>query len=385
MVNVDVCPGSAVAVIVSIAEVEQEGMAEQTHPERTDDASGSWLCRDGIDRQRMLDMEERVRPVRQRAAVIMTFAILAAGPWLGWWPVAFVVSIMLCFAAADRLMPRLARPEFLMFGAWVCSVLTIAVAVALSGGPGVSALSWLAIPVVTLSTRFSIRGIVVGVVIAIVLALTVAYAIDAHAVLKDPVLAIVPVALIICIAALSTPLMQSDIQHRNDAVIDQLTGMLNRNALGARVNELTQQASLTGEPVGVIVGDLDHFKNINDTMGHAVGDVVLREVAYLLRKQLRAFDLAYRLGGEEFLVLLPGAELEATAELAQRLREVVASSTVAGEVRTTISLGVGGSRRGEPFDYDAVFAEADAALYEAKTNGRDQVCLAGGDRVLALA
>ena len=62
----------------------------------------------------MLDMEERLRPVRRRAAVIMALAILAAGPWLGWWPLIFVVSILSCFSAADRLMPRLARPEFLL-------------------------------------------------------------------------------------------------------------------------------------------------------------------------------------------------------------------------------------------------------------------------------
>lgn len=71
-------------------------------------------------------------------------------------------------------------------------------------------------------------------------------------------------------------------------------GVEPEHILGVRVNELTEQASLTGEPVEVIIGDLDRFKNINDTIGHAVGDVVLREVAYLLHKQLRAFDLAAR-------------------------------------------------------------------------------------------
>ena len=75
----------------------------------------------------------------------------------------------------------------------------------------------------------------------------------------------------------------------------------------------------------MIVGDLDHFKMINDTHGHPVGDSVLKDVAYLLRKQLRAFDLAYRLGGEEFLILLPGSDLERTVELAERLRERVAA------------------------------------------------------------
>jgi diguanylate cyclase (GGDEF)-like protein len=333
----------------------------------------------------MFDMEARVRPVRQRAAVIMSLAILAAGPWLGWWPLVFVVCILSCFAFADRLMDRLARPEFLMFAAWVCSSMTIAGAVALSGPLGVSALSWMAIPVMTLSTRFSLRGVLVGVALSIVLILAVAFAIDDHVVLANPVLAIVPVALVLCIAVLSTPLMQSDIQHRSDAVLDQLTGMLNRTALEARVQELTQQANLTGEPVGVIVGDLDRFKSINDTHGHAVGDAVLRDVAYELRKQLRAFDLAYRLGGEEFLVLLPGGDLDAAVELAERLRAGVADSRPGGGLLVTMSLGASASARGERFDYESVFAAADAALYDAKHAGSNCVRVPEHERVPAFA
>jgi diguanylate cyclase (GGDEF)-like protein len=374
-----------VPVTVCAAGVEQVVVEPvDSHSDDTKVQASSWLCRDDFDRQRMLDMEERVRPVRQRAAAVMALAILAAGPWLGWWPLVFVVCILTCFAAADLLMPKLARPEFLMFGAWVCSGLTIALAVALSGGPGVSVLSWMAIPVMTLSSRFSMRGVVVGVIISIVLALVVAFAVDAHAVIANPVLLIVPVALILCVAVLSTPLMRSDIQHRSDAVIDQLTGMLNRKALATRVRELAQQSEVTGEPVGVIVGDIDHFKRINDTRGHTVGDVVLKEVAYVLRKQLRAFDLAYRLGGEEFVILLPGSDLGRSAELAERLREAVAADELGGGVSVTMSFGVGASEDKEIFDYASVFAEADAALYEAKRSGRDQVCLAPRDRVPAL-
>jgi len=192
-------------------------------------------------------------------------------------------------------------------------------------------------------------------------------------------------ALILCVAVLSTPLMRSDIQHRSDAVIDQLTGMLNRKALDSRVVELAQQSEVTGEPIGMIVGDLDHFKLINDTHGHAVGDVVLKEVAYLLRKQLRAFDLAYRIGGEEFLILLPGSDIERSRELAERLREAVSAERVAGGISITMSLGVSASNPSQRFSYDSVFAQADGALYEAKRNGRDQVQVARPEAVLVLA
>lgn len=346
--------------------------------------AASWLCRDGLDRERMLDMEERVRPVRQRAFAIIALALAATGPWLGWWPVLFVIPGSLAFAAADKLMPRLARPEYMMFTSWVGSGCVIAGAVALNGGPTVPTLSWLAIPVITLSSRFSMRGVVAGVAINIVLVFAVAFGVNAHAVVEDPTLVIAPLALILCVAVLSTPLMRSDIQHRSDAVIDQLTGMLNRKALDTRVLELAQQSEVTGEPIGVIVGDLDHFKSVNDTHGHAVGDIVLREVAYLLRKQLRAFDLAYRIGGEEFLILLPGSDLERSRELAERLREAVSAERVAGDISTTMSLGVSASNPGQRFSYEAVFAQADAALYEAKRNGRDQVRVSRGDGIPAL-
>jgi diguanylate cyclase (GGDEF)-like protein len=326
----------------------------------------------------MLDMEERVRPVRRRTFVILAAAIAIVAPWIGWWPLLFLVPASLFFAAADALMPKVGRPENLMFAAWIGSEITIAGAVSLDGGPRVSTLSWLAIPVITLSSRFSMRGVIAGVCIAMTLAIAVSFGIDAHAVIAEPELLIAPLALILSVAVLSTPLMASDIQHRSDAVIDQLTGMLNRKALSVRVLELGQQSEITGEPVGVIVADLDHFKNINDTRGHSVGDAVLKEVAYLLRKQLRAFDLAYRLGGEEFLILVPGSDLAHAAELAERLREGVCAERLSGGVQVTMSFGVSASARDERFDYTTVFAEADAALYRAKRGGRNRVCLTDG-------
>jgi len=348
-------------------------------PDDLTEPSTSWLCRDDLDRERMLDMEERVRPARMKTFAILAVAIASVAPLTGWWPLLFLLPSVAFFGAADRLMPRMRRPELLMFTAWIVSELMIAGAVALEGDTGVVALSWLAIPVITLSARFSMRGVVVGVLVAGVLMLAVAFGVDAHAILDEPELVLAPLLLVLCVAVLSTPLMRSDIQHRSDAVIDQLTGMLNRKALSARVHELSQQSAVTGEPVGVIVADLDHFKRINDTHGHNAGDSALKELAYLLRKQLRAFDLAYRLGGEEFLILVPGSDLEHTVELAERLREGVATNPMGGGLSLTISLGVGASGHGESFDYATVFAGADAALYRAKRLGRNRVCVAGED------
>jgi diguanylate cyclase (GGDEF)-like protein len=335
----------------------------------------SWLCRGDFDRERLLDMEERVKPVRRRTFAIIAVSIAITSPWLGWWPLLFLLPAGLAFAAADHLLTRVERPEYVMFAAWIGGELAVAGAVWLEGGVPHGPIYWLAIPVVTLSSRFSMRGVAAGVGVACLLTLVVTFGASAEAVLNNPVYVVAPLTLVLCVAILSVPLMDSDIQHRSDAVIDQLTGMLNRKALETRALELHQQATVTGEPVGVIVADLDHFKLVNDTHGHGVGDVVLKEIAYLLRKQLRAFDLAYRLGGEEFLILVPGSDTEQTAELAERLRQAASAKEVGGGVSITMSVGVAASTRGGRFDYASVFRAADAALYEAKRSGRDRVCV----------
>ncbi|HEY6770815.1 MAG TPA: diguanylate cyclase [Solirubrobacterales bacterium] len=318
-------------------------------------------------------MEERIKPVRRLALGIIALALIASAPWLGWWTLIPLAGVGLFFLVADARLEQSQRPEYLMFAAWVGSEVMIAAAVALSGGVEVATLSWLAIPVVTLSARFSLRGVTTGVAIAIALLIAVAFSSGTAEVLDQPTRLLAPLSLILAVAVLSTALMESDMEHRGEAVIDTLTGMLNRKALMNRVTELAQQSDLTGEPVGLILGDLDRFKTVNDSAGHAAGDAALTDVAYLLRKRLRAFDLAYRIGGEEFLILLPGADIDECARIAEDLRQAVAADTVGDGMRLTISFGVAASARGAGFDYDRVFAAADKALYEAKSGGRNRV------------
>jgi diguanylate cyclase (GGDEF)-like protein len=334
---------------------------------------GTWLCVDQASRGRMLDMDRRLGPVRRASLGVLALALLICGPWLGWWTLAPLALAGAAFAAAERRTERSRFPEYLIFAAWLASQATIAFAVALAGGPGNPTMAWFAIPIVTLSARFSMRGVVWGVGFTLALIVAVAFGVDADAVLADPTLGVAPVALVIAVGMLSTALMRSDMEHRTEAVVDPLTGMLNRKALATRAVELTEQSAVSGEPIAVIVGDVDRFKHINDSLGHSIGDAVLRDVAYVLRTQLRAFDLVYRLGGEEFLVLLPGSDLEHAEAHAERLREALADASMIEDVRLTMSFGVSASVPGEQFDYEAVFARADAALYEAKHRGRDMV------------
>jgi diguanylate cyclase (GGDEF)-like protein len=277
------------------------------------------------------------------------------------------------FRLADVRIDRAARPEIGLFAAWAGSQIIIAGSVALTGGPSMPTMAWFAIPLVTLSARFSERGIALGLALTLVLIFAVCFGVDPEGVIADPPLLIAPVAMVFAVAMLQTVLMRSDVAARAEAVIDPLTGMLNRKALDSRVAELRQQSRMTGEPVGLIVADLDHFKSVNDEFGHAVGDAVLSDVAGAIRNALRAFDLVYRLGGEEFLVLLPGADADQTAAIGEQLRAAVAAAPVGGGHSVTISLGVSASDPGTPFDYESLFAAADGALYAAKRDGRDCV------------
>ena len=337
----------------------------------------SWLCRDDMDRERLLDMEERLKPVRRLAMGMLGVVLILSGPWLGWWTLIPLAGAAAFFVVADARLQESKRPEYVMFAAWVGSELMIASAVALSGGPQVATLSWLAIPVITLSARFSLRGVVVGVSIACALLFAVAFGTDPQAVINQPPLLLAPLAVILSVGIFGTALMRSDMEHRSEAVIDQLTGMLNRKALANRVAELTQQAEITGQPIGLILGDVDHFKELNDSKGHAAGDGALTDIAYMLRKQLRAFDLAYRVGGEEFLIVVPGAEARECVQLADLLRRTIEACTFGNGNSLTMSFGVSASPAGDGFDYKQVFAAADAALYEAKSLGRNRVCTVG--------
>ena len=348
--------------------------AERASRTQVVEREGTWLCPTPADRERMLDMDRRLAPVRRATLAILALAALFGTHWLGWWTLAPLLGAAAVFALGARLSARVERPEHVLFAAWVAAEVVIAATVAIAGIES-DMLSWLAIPVITLGARFSMRGVIAGAAIALALMVGLAFATDAAAVIDWPALLVAPAAVLVSVAVLSTALMRSDLQHRDEAVLDQLTGMLNRNSLARRAVELEQQSAITGEPVGVVIGDIDHFKQFNDAHGHAAGDAVLTDVAYTIRKQLRAFDLAYRLGGEEFLIVIPGADLESARRLSVKLCRVIADEHLGGYA-VTLSFGVGATCHGERFDYERVFEQADAALYEAKRTGRNRVVAA---------
>lgn len=105
----------------------------------------SWLCRDGVDRERMLDMDLRLGPVRRKAFIVLAIALLACGPWIGYWTIAPLLLAGIIFMLADKRTARVARPEYAMFAAWATSEVIIAASIALTGGPRNATLGWFAI------------------------------------------------------------------------------------------------------------------------------------------------------------------------------------------------------------------------------------------------
>jgi diguanylate cyclase (GGDEF)-like protein len=345
------------------------GVPECHH--ETSGAGRSWLCPGPADRARAIDMEERLRPFRRASFVALAAALVLSGHWVGWWTLIPLTIAVVGFQLVDRQLASAPRPELTIAAAWLLSELVIAGSIALTGGPRSPAVAWLVIPLVTLPARFNSRAVAAGVGLVSALLLLTTFGVDTPYIVDHPQSIVMPVALVVAVALLSSALMNSDLEHRSTAVIDPLTGMLNRNALQTRVAELTQQAAILREPVALVVGDLDDFKAVNDGYGHAAGDAVLKDVAYRMRKTLRAYDLAYRLGGEEFVIVLPGADGEHAAAVAESLRRAIADDPIAG-LLVTISFGVSASAPGE-FQYDEVFAEADLALYRSKQEGRNRV------------
>jgi diguanylate cyclase (GGDEF)-like protein len=323
-------------------------------------------------------MESRIAVMRRRAFGVLALSLIASGPWLGYSFLFPLAAAAAAFALTDRMMRGAPRPERWAALGWAIAPLAIAVSVAVTGGVYGPALGWFALPIVTLGARFETRGVRLGVAYTLMLMLAVCFLVDREAVLDDPARLIAAVALVIALAILGEASAQSEREHRRGAVMDPLTGLLNRSALIQRFDELEQQAHQHGDaPLGFLIADIDHFKAVNDEHGHPVGDAVLTDAAYEMRKALRAFDLIYRVGGEEFVVLLPGADLEQTIEVGERLRTAVAGCTTGG-VRVTLSAGAA-SATGAAVSFSELYAQADAALLRAKRAGRDRVMAAGLD------
>jgi diguanylate cyclase (GGDEF)-like protein len=172
----------------------------------------------------------------------------------------------------------------------------------------------------------------------------------------------------------------ADLQGRliAQAITDPLTGAFNRRYMEARLAEALEAGRRRPLPVSLLILDIDHFKRVNDEHGHKTGDAVLQGVVGVMRRRARAVDLLFRMGGEEFVLLLPDTREEDALAVADELRQAIAATPLLDGRAITASIGVGAARAGD--SVDSWIRETDAALYAAKEAGRNRVQARGAAR-----
>jgi diguanylate cyclase (GGDEF)-like protein/PAS domain S-box-containing protein len=164
---------------------------------------------------------------------------------------------------------------------------------------------------------------------------------------------------------------------REEALICPLTGIGNRRYAEQMLARKLDEMARGGMRMAVLFIDIDHFKKVNDTYGHDIGDVVIKMVARTMSSAMRSYDFLARWGGEEFIALLPAANATSAARIAERLRTLVSHSSrdmSQGKIRTTVSIGVYFCRRDDT--PESVVKQADRLLYESKRNGRNRITVA---------
>jgi diguanylate cyclase (GGDEF)-like protein len=347
------------------------------------DSLRAWLCPTPAHRTRVVEASARIGRARVVIAGAIGVGVLVGAPWNGWWTIALFVPAAVHLLTMDRWMRRSDSPELVAFATLMTMLLVLVIAAAGTGGADSAVLPWFALVPAMATLRFRLAVAVTLSVVAGLLILAVGFAAGPARALDDPVPMIAALVMVANIVGVSVALMRGEMEHRDRAVLDPLTGLLNRASLESRVAEIEQQARLTDGAVAVVLLDLDRFKRVNDEYGHERGDAVLRAAAYEIRKTLRSFELVYRIGGEEFLLLLPGADLDSGVEIAERVRVAVALACP-GDVEMTLSAGVA-TAAGTDVRYDDLFRAADLALLSAKREGRDRVVAASAPRAVVAA
>lgn len=340
-------------------------------PERT------WLVRDAIARAHLVDIVTRTRSFTKLTSGLVALAILSMVPWVGWEMLVPVLAAGLVVEVGTRAVLVRPRPEHWFVGSFIAMQVGAAGAVLLAGPAIFFALPIFAIAMFGCGASLPGRGAALLVATGTLSMTAATFAAGTSEVLANPTVLTVPLALTVALGIVGSAMGARVAELRVAAISDSLTGALNRVALEARIAELAHRS---GAPVALLVADLDRFKVVNDEHGHETGDRVLAEVARRMRGELRAFDAMYRIGGEEFVIVLHGAGTETAAAVAERIRRSVAQRPVAA-TPMTVSIGVAGSPASAPFDYDATFAMADAALLAAKREGRDRVVVGGTSTV----
>jgi diguanylate cyclase (GGDEF)-like protein len=280
-----------------------------------------------------------------------------------------VVFVLVLFVALVAVGPRLSRRGLALVGP--IGVALIAYALATSPGPGDGAILY-ALPVLWTTIFFGRRGAVaivacvgVGEAVALLL-LPAASAYPGRWV--DVMVSTTAIAVVAHVLECRSDLLLERL--RGEARTDPLTSLLNRRGFDELATRELAHAGRDGRPIALAIFDIDHFKQINDEHGHVVGDRALVHIARLLAGESRGIDVAARLGGEEFAVLMPGSDRAGGEAFAERVRHALAAYADPTLPEVRVSAGI--TATDEPIDVETMLERVDCALYAAKRSGRDR-------------
>jgi len=339
-----------------------------------------WLVRSVVQRDQLLAVTRGFTPGRLRFVnLTLLVAVLLLVPEIGWAPAAIMAAHAILLDPALRrsqrtLTDQMRGGETAVLIEAVLSMVFIVGAIIAADKPALYLLPLILVPAFPATAAYPNLASWLLMGLGATFCLGAGLIVDAGAIADNPLIVTMPIGLLSSVLLIGATVGRSAVDHRAAAIIDPLTGLLNRAALDLRLPEISDTALSRDTPVTVLVGDLDHFKAINDELGHSVGDDVLIGAAERIRDEVRVADALYRVGGEEFVVLLAATQVGAGFDVAERIRDAIQREPING-VPVTISIGVA-TAAGDAFRYTEVFGRADAALLEAKTAGRNRVTVA---------
>jgi len=329
--------------------------------------------RDALDRQHLVTMTERQMERNLWAYALILVSAVACLPIVGWTIFIPAVASGLALRFLQARVRRFKRPELAVLTWWLGTQALNLWAVSLADISAVQALTVVVPSVAGHYAALPRRIARYGIVLLGLMTVAGGFMIDASRVERYPQVVLVALALIATAAIAGRAVGDIASGLRSDASHDPLTGLPNRVACFAALGHALDRTQDAGATVAVIVGDLDHFKRINDEHGHQAGDAVLAALCERIGARIRPDVAFFRMGGEEFALLAPVARARDAFALAERLRLAVRREPLAG-IAVTMSFGVTLADAGAA-DPSAVFSQADEALYRAKREGRDCVRL----------
>ena len=280
-----------------------------------------------------------------------------------------VVVVFILFFVLMAVGQRLPRRALALLGP--LGVVLIAYALSTSPGPGDGAVLY-ALPVFWTTFFFGRRGaatILVCVAVGHAITLLALPAADSYpGRWLDVMVSVTGVALVVLVLERRNELLMSRLA--DEARTDPLTGLLNRRGFDEHASRELAHLGRDGHPIALVIFDIDHFKHINDQWGHMVGDRVLAHMARLLNSESRVIDVAARLGGEEFAVLMPGGHQAGATAFAERVRGALSATDCSDVPEVRVSAGI--TVAVDPLDVQTMLERADQALYAAKRGGRDR-------------